>query len=112
MHPFPLRLRARSRSRNRLISNVIRLTVSRMTMLSFRVDDAEAAAVQNWARHLGIDRSQFLRDAVRLHIGRLEAERDAEIWAARPLDAAEQELTQIATWGPAEDWSDWADDTR
>ncbi len=38
---------------------------SRMTMLSFRVDDEEATAVQRWADELGIDRSALLRDAVR-----------------------------------------------
>lgn len=83
-----------------------------MTMLSFRLDDADAESVQRWAVRLGVDRSQLLRDAVRSHIGRLEAERDAGIWEAQPLDAGEQALNQVADWGPAEDWSDWADDAR
>ena len=29
--------------------------------------------------------------------------------AAAPLDEGESSLAEIADWGPAEDWSDWAD---
>lgn len=82
-----------------------------MTMLSFRVDDADAAEAQRWAERLGVDRSELLRDALRRHLLRLESERDAATWAQTPLDAGEQALGQIADWGPAEDWSDWADAT-
>ena len=39
-----------------------------MTMLSFRVDEEDAAAIQRWADELGIDRSVLLRDAVRQHL--------------------------------------------
>jgi hypothetical protein len=83
-----------------------------MTMLSFRVDERDAADAQRWAEALGVDRSQLLRDALRLHLVRLTAERDAERWVAQPLDDAEQSVSQIADWGPAEDWSDWADEAR
>lgn len=83
----------------------------RMTMLSFRVDDADAAAVQRWADTLGLDRSALLRDAVRLHLNRLAAEHDAERWEAAPLDDGESALAAIADWGPAEDWADWAEET-
>jgi hypothetical protein len=83
-----------------------------MTMLSFRVEDEEAALIQAWAARLGIDRSQFLRDAVHRHLVRLASEDEAEIWAATPLDDGEQALAAIADWGPAEDWSDWADAER
>ncbi len=30
-------------------------------------------------------------------------------WVEQPLDEGERALSQIADWGPAEDWSDWAD---
>jgi hypothetical protein len=83
-----------------------------MTMLSFRVDDREAVAAQAWAERLGIDRSELLRDALHRHLLRLASENDAMIWADQPLDAGEQALGEIAEWGPAEDWSDWADATR
>jgi predicted transcriptional regulator len=83
-----------------------------MTMFSFRVEDAEAAATQEWADRLGVDRSELLREALRRHLVRLASENDAALWQENPLDAGEQALNDIADWGPAEDWSDWADATR
>lgn len=80
-----------------------------MTMLSFRVDEADARAVKEWAESLGIDRSELLRDALRRQLDRLASEGDALRWAAQPLDAGERSFEAIADWGPAEDWSDWAD---
>jgi len=83
-----------------------------MTMLSFRVEDEEAAEAQRWAKRLGVDRSELLRDALHRHLLRLASENDAATWAERPLDAGEQSLAEIADWGPSEDWSDWADAAR
>jgi predicted transcriptional regulator len=83
-----------------------------MTMLSFRVDREQAAAAQRWAERLGMDRSELLREALRRHLLRLASEVDAARWEDRPLDQGEQALNQVADWGPAEDWSDWADATR
>lgn len=85
-----------------------------MTMLSFRVDDDEAANAQRWAERLGVDRSELLREALRRHLVRLASENDAETWEARPLDEGERALEEIADWGPAEDedWLEWADATR
>jgi Arc/MetJ-type ribon-helix-helix transcriptional regulator len=80
-----------------------------MTMLSFRVEAQDAAEAQRWAEALGVDRSELLREALRLHLDRLASEGDAERWAAEPLDAGERALAEVADWGPAEDWSDWAD---
>ncbi len=82
-----------------------------MTMLSFRVEAADAAAVQAWASRLGVDRSELLRDALRRQLQRLASETDADTWVQQPLDEGEQALAAIADWGPAEDWSDWADAT-
>ncbi len=81
-----------------------------MTMLSFRVDEEDAARTQAWAERLGVDRSQLLRDALRRHLHRLASEDDAATWLEQPLDEGERALDAIADWGPAEDWSDWADD--
>jgi hypothetical protein len=81
-------------------------------MFSFRIEDEEAAEAQRWAERLGVDRSELLRDALRRHLVRLASEYDAEAWAAYPLDVGEQSLSDVADWGPAEDWSDWADATR
>jgi hypothetical protein len=81
-------------------------------MLSFRVEDEEAVEAQRWATRLGVDRSELLRDALHRHLLRLASENDAATWAEVPLDAGEQSLAEIADWGPAEDWSDWADAAR
>jgi predicted transcriptional regulator len=83
-----------------------------MTMLSFRIDDEVAQDVQEWADRLGIDRSELLRDALRRHLHRLASERDARTWEERPQDEGERALADVADWGPAEDWSDWADAAR
>jgi hypothetical protein len=80
-----------------------------MTMLSFRVDDQEATDATLWADRLGIDRSELLREALHRHLVRLRAEEDTAAWLDAPLTADEQALGEIADWGPAEDWSDWAD---
>ena len=83
-----------------------------MTMLSFRVEDGVAADAQRWAESLGIDRSELLREALRRHLNLLASQSDAERWEAEPLDEGERALAAIADWGPAEDWSDWADAAR
>ena len=80
-----------------------------MTMMSFRVDDAEAAAAQRWADELGVDKSELLREALHRHLTRLASEHDTETWLDQPLTADESAIAQIAEWGPAEDWADWAD---
>jgi hypothetical protein len=79
-------------------------------MLSFRVDDADAAEAQSWAGRLGIDRSELLRQALHQHLVRLAGENDAQTWVDHPLDEGELSVAAIADWGPAEDWSDWADE--
>lgn len=80
-----------------------------MTMLSFRIEEPEAREIQAWADRLGIDRSELLRRAVRRYLLRLASEVDAERWEERPLEEGERSLDDLADWGPAEDWSDWAD---
>jgi predicted transcriptional regulator len=80
-----------------------------MTMLSFRVDDEEAARVRQWAERLGIDRSELLREAVHRYLVELASEADAKTWSERPLSPGESALEAVADWGPAEDWSDWDD---
>lgn len=80
-----------------------------MTMLSFRVEDEDAAAIQRWADELGVDRSALLRDAVRIHLNRLASESDAVRWEELPLTDGESALAAVADWGLAEEWEDWAD---
>jgi hypothetical protein len=83
-----------------------------MTMLSFRADERDAVELREWADRLGLDRSALLREALRRHLARLNSEVDASRWESAPLTDAERALEEIADWGPAEDWSDWADATR
>jgi predicted transcriptional regulator len=82
-----------------------------MTMFSFRVDDEQAAEATRWARRLGIDRSQLLRDALHRYLVRLQAEKDVQAWLKKPLTTEETSLAEISDWGPAEDWTDWIDAT-
>jgi Arc/MetJ-type ribon-helix-helix transcriptional regulator len=81
-------------------------------MLSFRLDEADAAELQAWCDRLRVDRSEVIREALRRHLNRLAGEQDANKWEANPLDEGESALETIAEWGPAEDWSDWADAAR
>ena len=82
------------------------------TMVSFRVDDDDAAAVRAWADRLGVDRSELLRDALRAHLVRLSAEAYIAAWNRMPLTDGELALGAVADWGPAEEWSDWSDAAR
>lgn len=81
-------------------------------MVSFRADDADMAEVDRWARRLRVDRSEFLREAVRRQLAELAADRDLHAYAEQPVADEEMALAQIADWGPAEDWADWADAAR
>ena len=83
-----------------------------MTMFSFRVEDQEAIETQRWADRLGVDRSELLREALHRHLVRLRAEIDTEAWTIDPLSEDEKAFARVADWGPAEDWSDWADAAR
>ena len=82
-----------------------------MTMLSFRAEDEEAALAQIWADKLGVHKSELLREALHRHLVRLASEHDADTWHRLPLSSDETAIADIAEWGPAEDWSDWADAT-
>lgn len=83
-----------------------------MTMISFRIDDADAAEVDRWATRLEIDRSELVRDAVRRRLAELAAEHEVSAYAEHPVTDEEKTLAQIADWGPAEDWADWSDAAR
>ena len=80
-----------------------------MTMLSFRVADDDASEAQKWADRLGVDRSELLRDALHRHLVTLRAQYEGDHYDRLPVTESELSLAQIADWGPAEDWTDWAD---
>ena len=77
-------------------------------MLSVRVEVEVAKQVSRWAQVLGIGRSDLVREALRRHLAALAAQNEHATYAASPLDDDELSLTEIADWGPAEDWVDWA----
>ncbi len=80
-----------------------------MTMLSFRVADDEAAEAQEWADRLGVDRSELLRDALHRHLVTLRSQREGDHYDRLPITESELSLGEIAEWGLAEDWADWAE---
>lgn len=81
--------------------------VSMTVMVSFRADEEDLAAADRWARLLGVERSELLREALACHLARLSAETDAAAYAEQPFTADELALTGANDWGPAEDWSAW-----
>ena len=82
-----------------------------MTMMASRRRE-DAAAVEQWARRLHIDRSELLREALRRHLAELTADQDVQAYAEQPVTDDEKALAEVADWGPAEDWADWADAAR
>lgn len=81
-------------------------------MVSFRADDDDVELADAWARRLHIDRSELLRDALRRYLAALAADREVQAYAEHPLAEDEKAIAEIAHWGPAEDWADWADAAR
>jgi len=81
-------------------------------MLSFRVEDEDAAAVDQWALRLHVDRSELLREALRRHLAELTADQEVRAYAEQPVTDDEKALAELADWGPAEDWAEWADAPR
>jgi hypothetical protein len=77
-------------------------------VVSFRADEDDVAAADQWAAVLGVDRSELLCDAVTGHLVRLAAEEDALAYEREPFTEDEAALDIADDWGPAEDWSDWA----
>lgn len=82
--------------------------MSGMTMLSFRVADHEAAQAQEWADRLGVDRSELLRNALHRHLVILRSKHEGRPCDRFPVREPELSLGEIADWGLAEDWADWA----
>jgi hypothetical protein len=56
-----------------------------------------------------VDRSELLRDALHRHLVALRGELEVEHYERLPHTTRELSLAEVADWGPAEDWSDWAE---
>ena len=83
-----------------------------MTMLSVRFDDEDLEDLDRVAKSLGRDRSDVVREALRRQLAAISAELDAQAYERQPFTEEELALCAVDDWGPAEDWSDWADATR
>ncbi len=81
-------------------------------MLTCRMADAEASRIREAAESLGVSVSEMIREALRRYLNSVGAERDAEIYEMSPLRPDELSFIGAESWGPAEDWSDWADASR
>ena len=76
----------------------------------FRLEKDVADEVTSWAKRLGLDRSELLRVALRRYLNNLASESESVILDDLVDDSLDA-FNAIADWGPAEDWSDWADAT-
>ena len=76
-------------------------------MVSFRAEEDDVAAAERWAKVLGVERSELLRDALAAYLTRLAAEDEALAYGREPFTEDEVALDAADDWGPAEDWSDW-----
>jgi len=54
----------------------------------------------------------LLREALHSHLVKLRTEIDVSRREQMPLTDDELSLSEIADWGPAEDWTDWNDAAR
>ncbi len=77
------------------------------TMVSFRVSDEEAAALQREAERSQMSTSELLRAGMRAVLARAAAERDAEIYRRHPVASSELIDPADQVWLPDEDWSAW-----
>ena len=76
-------------------------------MLSVRVSEAEAEALQREAERSHVSTFELLRAGLRAVLVRVAAERDAASYAAHPLAAGEVIDPSDQVWLPDEDWSSW-----
>jgi hypothetical protein len=76
-------------------------------MVSFRAEEDDVTAADRWAKVLGVERSELLRDALAAYLTRLAAEQEALAYEREPFTEDEVALVAADDWGPAEDWSDW-----
>jgi len=74
-----------------------------MTTLCFRVDEAVAATVDEWAGRLQVGRLELLREALQRHLAALAADQDVHAYTEQPITKDETSFAEIADWGPAHD---------
>ena len=70
-----------------------------------------AEKVREMAVSLGIPQSEMIREALRQHLNALAAQHDALVYEKSPLTPEELAFASVERWAPAEDWSEWTDET-
>ena len=68
-------------------------------MVSFRADEEDVAAAERWAKVLGVERSELLRDALAAHLSRLAAEDEALAYERAPFTVTTEPTD---SWPPGE----------
>jgi hypothetical protein len=76
-------------------------------MLTVRVSDEEAQALEAEVQRSNTTASELLRRSLQSVLARADAERDAAIYDAFPLTSAELIEPEDQAWLPMEDWSAW-----
>ncbi len=88
--------------------DVRRFYTSSMTvMVSVRMSDDEAAALQREVARSNATASELLRAGLRAVLARAAAERDAIAYAASPFLPTELIDPDVQLWLETEDWSAW-----
>lgn len=77
------------------------------TMVSIRVPDDEAEALQREASRSNVSVSELVRAGVRAILARATAEREAELYERLPLTATELLDPADQVWLADEDWTAW-----
>ncbi len=78
-------------------------------MLTVRVSDEEAEALEAEVLRSKTTASELLRASLKSILARAAAERDAAIYSAYPLTKAELLEPDEQAWLPEEDWSAWTE---
>lgn len=82
-----------------------------MTMFSFRVDSDEAEETARWPSDQALtDPNSCAKPFIDIWLDYGQTRSGGMVDEA--LTSEETSLADVADWGPAEDWSDWLDETR
>jgi Arc/MetJ-type ribon-helix-helix transcriptional regulator len=78
-------------------------------MVSVRLQNDEAEALEHEALRLNVSASDLLRDGLRTVLARAAAHRDLIAYERSPMTDAELVDSASQAWLPDEDWSLWHD---
>lgn len=76
---------------------LVRVTV----IVGFHADAEDDAEADRWARRMGVERSELLREPIAMDLARLAAEENAAAFEAQTFNAEELALDNADERGPA-----------